>query len=478
MNTKKENEQKLNIGYLLPDWRDANAAFFRFQLLTHYNKKKFHVFCYAPSGAREFFEEMEVDMVTWRDLDARNEELAAQVIREDKITILVDLFGYKSSKCLGILARRPARLQAGFVGYAHAPSLSALDYLLTDKYCDPLSERDCAIEEKLFRLPQSHFCYTAPKHAAESKGNPFKQNHYVTFGSFHHFTKLTDEFLLIWAKILQQVPDSKLILKNRVFGSGYGCQEIRYRLRRLGFPIERVELRPAKQDNTLSDYQEIDIILDTYPHQGGAYSYDALYMGVPVVVMTGKARSLRFGYSMLKNIGLEECIAFNADDYIKRAAALANHPYKLTHLRKNLRARMLKSPIMDVRRYTANVERAYLDMWHRSAEAGRVAAYKSEIVTVVRAVREGMDYIAGSLQREGDSELVHQILTDAIHAFNNMRRALWLTEEFMRFRALYEAIRKQFNTLLKQYKRQEYDRVCEKINQTIIPDLSSLQQCF
>lgn len=441
-------KEKLHIGYLLPDWREADTDFFRTQLLTKYNKNLFRLFCYVSSGMEKFVA-FKDNSSTWRDFSGMHADLAAQTINEDKIDVLVDLSNPKHSFNFEVLSRKPAPVQVCFVGYFNTTSLKTVDYLLTDKYCDPAGQDENYFTETLYRLPQSHFCYEIPESIPYRKKNPFKENGYVTFGSFHHFTKLSDEFLAIWGTILNRLPEARLVLKNRIFGSGYGCQETKFRLKRLGIPVERVCFL-STQHTDLEGYQRIDILLDTYPYQGGRSTCDALYMGNPVITMAGNRHSMRFGYSILKNIGLEGCIAFNSDDYIRKAVTLAENPYKLMNLQKNLRDRMLKSPLMDCRRYVGNVDRAYQAMWQIRLDRIKMKKLGREIKELLCTVKESMAYIFANIAQAEQTGLVCQLIAEAIYAFEKMEAALIHMEEFSRYRA-------EFNFFIK--KMQELKRM-------------------
>lgn len=475
MNKYEKAQNKLNIGYLLPDWRDENIAFFRSQLLTKYNTKQFKVHCYL-GGDRGAFDWICGEELVWRELGGKNAELAARIIREDQIDLLVDMYGYKSPVSTAILTRKPAKLQVSFVGYFSTTGLKTVEYLFTDKYCDPAAQKENYCTEKLYRLPESHFCYAAPKDAQERKALPFKDNGYVTFGSFYHFTKLPDEFLAVWGRILRAVPNAKLVLKSRIFGSGYGRQETKFRLGRLGFPAERVELIPSGRVQEPADYLGIDIMLDTYPYQGGVYTCDALYMGAPTIVMTGKRHSMRFGYSILKNIGMEECIAFNADDYVRKAAALANHPQKLASLQRSLRARMLKSPLMDARRFVSNVERAYLSIWNNMQDEKRLHKSKKEIALLLQTSLEGLNYIRTKLCANRDSEVVAQLLTDVALAVKNIGGVVISSESLFMCREPVKAIAAGLKEIQKMYRGRRYEDVCENIRDKLIPEVKSLMK--
>lgn len=465
-------KEKLHIGYLLPDWREADTDFFRTQLLTKYNKNLFQLFCYAGGGMEKFIA-FKDDASTWRDFSGMHADLAAQTIGEDKIDILVDLSNPKHSFNFEVLSRKPAPVQVCFVGYFNTMNLKTVDYLLTDKYCDPLGLDESYFMETPYRLPQSHFCYETPKNIPYRKKNPFKENGYITFGSFHHFTKLNDEFLAIWGGILNRLPMARLILKNRIFGSGYGCQETKFRLKRLGVPVERVDFLSSHHTD-LEGYEKIDIVLDTYPYQGGRSTCDALYMGNPVITMAGSRHSMRFGYSILKNIGLEGCIAFNAEDYIRKAVLLAENPYKLMNLQKNLRERMLRSPLMDSRRYVGNVDRAYQTIWQMRLDRIKMKKLSLEIQDLLHTVKDSLVYICANIVRADRAELICQMTVEAIYAFEKMEATLANMDEFSRYRDDFDFFIKKMRELKRLQQNGAYREAGLLIQTVILVRLTAL----
>lgn len=355
-------KNKLRIGYISPDFHQHAVVFFSFPLLSNFNKDKFEVFCYS-NGIEDGVTENLKNLVTvWRDVRGMRAEQIAACVYNDEIDILVDLAGHTAHNSLPVFARKPAPIQMSCIGYFNTTGLKEMDYFFTDLHCDPLGKNDNYFSEQLVRLPHSHFCYTPKVNMPACQGTPCKRNGFVTFGSFNNFSKVTDELLVLWRRILAQVPNSKLILKSRIFASEFGKKTALNRMQELGLEVERIELRPFSPDY-LEEYHEVDIALDTYPYPGGATTCEALYMGVPVISLTGERHGARFGYSILKNVGLEECIAFSGDEYIQKAVAFADDQELLDILHKNLRTLMQKSSLMNAEQYIADIEMAYQELW-------------------------------------------------------------------------------------------------------------------
>ncbi len=358
---EKVNLPKLRIGYISPDFRQHVVVYFSYPLLAKYNRNRYEVYCYAKGPTDQVTEQLKNFVDKWEDITCLSDEEAARRIHDDKIDILFDLSGHSANNCLPILARRPAPIQICGIGYFNTTGLATVDYFLTDVYCDSPGKHDELFTEKLLRLPHSHFCYTPPDTAAAValKRREIKA---VVFASFNNFSKITDMMLNLWLQILQQVPNSKLLLKSPYFDKRRDQAEIYSRAKRIGFSDEQLEIRAASIDY-LKEYNEVDIALDTFPYPGGGTTCEALYMGTPVVTLKGTRHGSCFGYSIMENIGLPELSANNMVQYVEIAVVLAKDKELLRHLHNNLRSLMQKSKLMDQESYVRDVEQTYEEIW-------------------------------------------------------------------------------------------------------------------
>ena len=352
--------KKIRVGFLSRDFRRHVTMRWSWALLTELNKNCFEVYCYSNlKNPDEDTNRLRNAVDNWRDIFALTDKQAAQLIRDDEIDILFDLAGHTVGNRLRVAAYRPASVQISGIGYMNSTGLNCFDYFWSDVHC---AGNAAAMEEyfaeKIIRLPHSHFCYNPSNNLNPAPALPCIKNGYVTFGSFNNFKKMADSILIAWKKILDAVPNSRLILKNEIFGKDDGKSFASKRLKSFGFDLARVEMRPSTAEY-LREYADVDIALDTFPYTGGVTTCEALYMGVPVVSLCGDIHGRRFGYSILKNIGLEELAVDSYDEYIKRAVALAGDWELLMILRKNLRAMMKKSPLMDSKGYVREVEEAF-----------------------------------------------------------------------------------------------------------------------
>lgn len=360
---RRPQGRKIRVGYLSPDFRQHVMFYFYYQLLGAHDAGRFELYAYSLSPVQDHYTQMVKDVVEhFVDLSARSYEEAVQRIRQDKIDILVDLGGHSADSGLPILAWRAAPVQVSGLGYTHQTGLSAVDYFLTDGWTD--SENSQKEWQEYYEQPvklTSQFCYTGRSDLPASQEAPCQTNGYITFGVFNRYLKITDEMLLLWREIMARVPDSRLLLKSELFGEPAAQLMVQERLRKLGLDVDRITLEPAEMDY-MQRYLAVDIALDTYPYPGGGTTCDALYMGVPVISLYGKRRDTRFGLTLLQNAGLGELAVKTSEEYIVRAVSLAQDKELLQALHRNLRQMLLQSPLMDTRRYVAEVEAAYRQM--------------------------------------------------------------------------------------------------------------------
>jgi len=358
------DHRRIRVGFLSADFQWHVAMAWSWALLTELDKNFFATYFYSSST--------ESDMVTqhlrgiadgWRDIANLTDAAAAEVIRADEIDILFDLGGHTKDNRLRVAAHRPASVQVSGLGYMNSTGLDAIDYFLSDVHCagDAHSMR-AFFTEKIIILPQTHFCYNCPL-KLDVTAPPCMSKGYVTFGSFNQFGKVTDQILFAWSKILQLVPQSRLLLKHRIFNTEDGRQFVSNRLQRHGIDPARLEMRPFTA-NHAADYADVDIALDTFPYTGGVTTCEALFMGVPVVSMYGNRHGTRFGLSILSNVGLSDLAVGSLGDYIRRAVSLTGDWQRLVDLRKNLRGMMKRSPLMNSTAYVRAVEAAFRIILH------------------------------------------------------------------------------------------------------------------
>jgi predicted O-linked N-acetylglucosamine transferase (SPINDLY family) len=177
---------------------------------------------------------------------------------------------------------------------------------------------------------------------------------------------MNDQVVETWAFILQRVPASKLLLKSKQLDDPAQIEEVKSRFQKFDIPVERLILEGSESREAYFEaYQGVDIVLDTFPYPGGTTSVDSLWMGVPVLTLTGDRFLSHLGESIAINAGNSDWIAADVNDYVNKAVQFASYLDGLAHLRSTLRERVLRSPLFDTSRFAKNFGEALLGMWNQ-----------------------------------------------------------------------------------------------------------------
>ena len=360
----RHGHEKLRIGYISSDFRLHVVLLFIWAMLTKYNRDEFEVYCFSNGREDQYSQYIQEHTDFWCNIHGMAPQAAAQVIYNNEIDILVDFGGHSENNCLPVLAYKPAPVQVCGIGYFATTGLKAVDYFLTDTYLVNDNTAKYFVEDLLV-LPHSHFCYVPVKEKPQPQPAPCLENGYITFGSFNNLTKVNDTVLAVWGEIMRQVSDSRLILKGSLFNDEAGRALFTEKIKNImGLSEERFQLRGFSGDY-LTEYYEMDIALDTFPYPGGGTTCDALYMGVPVITYGDGSHGGNFGVSLLANIGLQDCCAFTAEDYVAKAVLFASDYELLNALHLGLRNMMQQSPVMDQKLYMTELEQAYKEIWQK-----------------------------------------------------------------------------------------------------------------
>ena len=367
-NRAKKSKPRLRVGYLSPDFRKHSVAYFVEPILEHHDKEHFEIFCYAlVANPDETTDRLKHLTEHWRSVENHSYDEIVKRIRDDRIDLLVDLAGHTVNNRLMVFAYKPAPVQLSYLGYPNTTGLTTIDYRLTDVFADPPTKKDRMYTEKLIRLEPTAWCYRPMGSVPEVSELPAKENDYITFGSFSMFYKLNGKVLSLWAHLLTQIAGSRLTLKAKSMADSSVRKSVIKQFADFGIVEERISLKSHEPsyEQHLENYREIDIALDPFPYHGTTTTCEALFMGVPVITLEGEEHRSRVGVSLLKQVGLENLIAKTPENYVGIACSLASETEALAELRKNLRARMENSPLMDEAGFTKRLEAVYQEMWQK-----------------------------------------------------------------------------------------------------------------
>ena len=323
--------EKISVAFIAPNFCDSSAARFYEALLTDYDRKNFFVTAWSLSREEDAFtKKIRRNVDGYFDISETSFEEAAQMIRDAGTDILFDLGGHtEGGATLQIAAYRPARVQMCGIGYFDSTGLDAIDYFVSDDF---LTADDVTFTEKILPLKNAFAFRPNARMIHERKSRQKFPHAPFTFGSLNNFMKLSDDYLAAVKKILDALPDAKIIFRDT---TPLASRQHALIERLKNFGIERAEVRRGA-DDFFTDYAEIDLILDAFPYPGGMMTALALYMGVPVVNRYGSLAATRTGADILRIAGLDELTVTNADDYIKIAVELATNDTRLATLTEKI----------------------------------------------------------------------------------------------------------------------------------------------
>jgi predicted O-linked N-acetylglucosamine transferase (SPINDLY family) len=264
-----------------------------------------------------------------------------------------------------VFARKPAPVQVTWIGYPNTTGLDAMDYRLTDAISDPPGQTERWHSETLARLPKTFSCYSAPVESPAVGPLPALKNGYVTFGSFNNFRKLSPPTIALWARLLQEMPTARLLLKSQGLRNATTANRLREQFVHAGVQAERIQLQVAglTKEQHMGLYHQVDIALDPFPYNGTTTTCDALWMGVPVVTLAGRTHVARVGMSLVSHLGFPEWGVPTSDAYVAKCRELANNLPALANVRQQLREQMRHSPLCHTQQFIGQLETAFRDMW-------------------------------------------------------------------------------------------------------------------
>ncbi len=361
-------DRPMRVGYVSGDFKSHSVGFFIESIFAaHTDQVK--LICYSDvERADAITHRIRQNAKLWRNISGFSDKKAAGLIRQDRVDILVDLSGHTAAGHRMLLfARKPAPIQLTYLGYPNTTGIAAIDYRITDSYADPPGMTEQFHTEQLLRLDPCAWCYQAAPDACEITGPPAMSADHVTFGSFNNIAKVNAKLIALWSRLLLRVPGSRLFFKERSLDDPTSRARVVDLFRMNGIGEDRLDLRgwePQHQQH-LEAYNHVDVALDTYPYHGTTTTCEAIWMGVPVVTLAGKTHVSRVGVSLLSNVGLDELISCDEEQFLNIAAGLAQDLPRLAQLRHSLRPRLAASPLMDAVDFVARLERAYRQVWRR-----------------------------------------------------------------------------------------------------------------
>jgi protein O-GlcNAc transferase len=360
----------LRIGFVSGDLHGHPVGYFLEGVLRHLDPSRFELFAY-PTIAK--FDALSARIQPlfkgWHLIKGMTDAVAARLIRDDAIDILIDLAGHTGDNRLPMFALRPAPVQISWLGYFASTGVAEMDYILVDEACVPAGQ-ECYLSEKAWRLPDTRLCYTPPPGDVAPPVTPLPAlaRGHITFGCFQRFQKISDAVLATWGQVFLALPDARLLLQCQQCVNPMFVERMLDRLDAVGIAADRVWTRPAAPHSEyLQSYAQVDIALDTFPYNGGTTTCEALWMGVPTLTLCGDSMLARQGAALMGAAGLSDWVAANAQEFVQKAAEFAGDPESLARLRASLRERVRSCPLFDTALFAKRLEQALADIWQESA---------------------------------------------------------------------------------------------------------------
>ena len=348
-------KNKIKLALLSPDFKTHSVSFFLKDVLSKINKKDFEIFAFSNLETNNY-DEMTDDLKKlfdeWYDIKKMADIKFVNLARSLNIDILIDLAGFTVGNRIQALRTRCSPVQISWLGYCNTLGIKNMDYLITDPNLIKKEEENL-YSEKILYLPKIWNVMSRQKNLPNINSLPSKESPIFTFGSFNNFSKLSNETIKLWSKILNNT-NSRLILKSGSITSNLTFKYVAKKFKEHNVEENKILIldKNLTREEHLKQYNKIDVALDTFPYPGVTTSFESILMGIPVLTMKGFNFNSRCGESINLNLGMDEFIAADEEDYLIKAIQLQKDLTKLEFLRGSLRERALASPLFDVDNFT------------------------------------------------------------------------------------------------------------------------------
>jgi len=359
-NNIRDPAKRLKVGYVSGDFRTHAVAHFIKPLFRNHDRSQVGVFAYSNNRKNDGVTDELMAMADhWRPVFAMTDQQLADQIEADGIDVLVDLSGHTAYNRLLVFARKPAPLQVAYVGYLTTTGLAAMDYRITDGLAEPPGF-DRYYTEKLLRFPDSMWCFEPADDAPEIDALPALKNGYLTFGSFNGVDKIDLASIGSWSALLKEIPTARILMM--------ATPEVRPHFAGLfhehGIASNRIEffgkLPPVEFRKMI---QRADISLDSFPVNGATTTCESLWQGVPVLSLCGERFLSRNGLSILSAAAMPDFTVHTTVELINTARLLADNLSILASIRAGMREHLRSTPLLDQRRFVANLEGMFRKIW-------------------------------------------------------------------------------------------------------------------
>jgi predicted O-linked N-acetylglucosamine transferase (SPINDLY family) len=363
-------DRRLRVGYVSPNFGAQAIGWFMAPLLAAHERQQVEVYCYSDIAYPDWMTKKIHGLADqWRETTRLSHHDLAELVRRDKIDLLIDVRGHMAGHRLVAFAEKPAPVQMSYIGYQYTTGVKAIDYRICDHGTDPPGLTEKWHVEKLVRLPHSIWCYQ-PQEQSQPAAAPLEKNGFVTFGIFQKPAKLNGFVVEMWARILGRAPMAKLAV---LCPGPQTLEHLRRQFQARQIDPERIRpLYKAPRQGYLELFAQADVAVDSFPYAGVTTTCDAMWMGAPVLTLLGPEPFERAGASLMPPCGLSTLMASHPLNYIELAVRLGNNPSPLASLRYDLRERMRSSELMDGQSLARAIEVCFREAWMQwVADCGR-----------------------------------------------------------------------------------------------------------
>lgn len=370
---EKDPERILRIGYLSGDLRQHSVSLFVEFLFERHRRDRVRVYAYSSAPKHDAMSDrIRAAADAWRDMREKDDETVARAILADEIDVLVDLSGHTGGARIAVLAGRAAPVQMTWLGYINTTGLTRVDYRITDAIADPPGMSESLHTETLMRMPHSQWCFRPSESARRVPVARDPSLGAFTFGVMNQYAKVSESTVALWVEVMRAIPGARLRVVNVPRGSA--TEALSRKLVEANIDRGRFDLlERIAFDEYFRQYAQTDACLDTTPYSGGTTTCDALYFGVPVITLAGARPISRSTASLLTAVGSPDLVARSPEEFVVIASRLAVSGQWSNTARKELRARMVSSPLMDEQGFTRDLEAMYRKVW-RDWCAGSIAS--------------------------------------------------------------------------------------------------------
>jgi protein O-GlcNAc transferase len=362
---EKNPQKKIRLGFVSGDFRLHPVSHFLVNILDDLPRDKFDLVAYYNGEIVDSMtKRISKKFTEWNlGVNLLSDKALSEKIHRDRIDILIDLSGHTAKTRTSMFAFKPAPIQVNWLGYFNTTGLKAIDWIIADEIVLPEKDRRY-YTEKPYYLPNIYYAYSKPALNVEITPPPHLSNGYITFGCFNNHPKINYKVIDTWSKILNLIPTSRMIIKNRQLESPYIREELIKSFKSHGIDAKRLTLEGSSPMRQYYDtYNKVDMALDPFPFPGGTTSIDGLWMGVPVVTLSGNTFIGRQGETILKNMGMEDWVSYSEKEYIDLAVKKAKQIQSRKKYKEDLRKKIEKSPVMNTKIFAQHLTEAFEGMW-------------------------------------------------------------------------------------------------------------------